>query len=348
MNYLKILLFIFLIITSCKIKEKKEKEIGTVNSPKKEFVIAFGSCNNQNLPNNLWKEIKKNNPDVWIWGGDIIYTDTEDMDYMKQNYQKQKNNADYSDFIKNIDVLATWDDHDYGVNDGGAEYSKKAEAQQLFLDFFDIPATDKRRKQEGVYYAKDYTIGNENIKAIILDTRYFRTSLTPDTKTGKRFKPNKYGEGTMLGETQWNWLKDQLKNSKASYNIIVSSIQFLSCEHGFETWGNMPHEVDKLETILKETNAKNTIIISGDRHISEISKKEVEGLSYPLIDFTSSGLTHAYTSYKGEPNKYRVSNVVPKKSFGLLQFDFENNNVIMKIIGENNITYQTYTQRYHK
>ena len=77
----------------------------------------------------------------------------------------------------------------------------------------------------------------------------------------------------MLGETQWNWLKNELKTSRANYNIIVSSIQFLSAEHGFESWGTMPNEVKKMENLLKETNAKNTIILSGDRHISEFSRK---------------------------------------------------------------------------
>jgi alkaline phosphatase D len=31
------------------------------------------------------------------------------------------------------------DDHDYGKNDGGAEYPNKQGSQQLFLDFLDEP-----------------------------------------------------------------------------------------------------------------------------------------------------------------------------------------------------------------
>jgi len=150
----------------------------------------------------------------------------------------------------------------------------------------------------------------------------------------------------MLGETQWNWLKNQLQNSKATYTIIVSSIQFLSAEHGFECWGNMPHELDRLENLLSTTKTKNAIILSGDRHISEISKKEVTDLDYPLIDFTSSGLTHSYSNYSGELNKYRIGNVVSKKSFGLLKFNFETNTVLMEIRGENNTILKTHTQKY--
>ncbi|WP_457618829.1 alkaline phosphatase D family protein [Lutibacter sp.] len=345
MNYFKLFIFLFATLISCK-TEEKQKQITDSKITKTNFIIAFGSCNNQNLPNTLWKEILKNNPDVWIWGGDVIYADTENMNYLKRNYSLQKNNSDYLNFSKNIDVLATWDDHDYGMNDGGAEYPQKAASQQLFLDFFNIPKNDERRKQEGVYFSKDFTVINKTIKVILLDTRYFRSTLTPDTETKKRYKPNKYGEGTMLGETQWNWLKDQLENSKASYTLIVSSIQFLSSQHGFESWGNMPHEVAKLESLIKETNSKNVIIISGDRHIAEFSKKDIEGLNYPLIDFTSSGLTHSYTNYSGELNKYRVGNVVSEKNFGILKFNLKTNTIIMEIRGENNKLHETLTQNY--
>ncbi|MGV8946017.1 MAG: alkaline phosphatase D family protein [Lutibacter sp.] len=346
MTYLKSVLLLFLLISCGGTNEKERVGVTIPTETNSDFIIAFGSCDNQTLHNPFWKIIEENKPNVWIWGGDVIYTDTNDMEFMKQNYLKQKNNAEYTNFIKKIEVLGTWDDHDFGVNDGGTEYPKKQEAQQLFLDFIDVPKNDERRKQEGVYFAKEYTINNEIIKVILLDTRYFRTALTTSVEKGKRYQPNLYGEGTMLGETQWKWLENLLHNSKATYHIIMSSIQFLSNEHGFEKWGNMPHEVDKLTNLLKSTQAKNAIILSGDRHISEFSKREIEGLTYPLVDFTSSGLTHSYTNFKDEPNKYRLGNVVSKKSFGLLKFDFKTNAVTMEIRGENNVTYETYTQNY--
>ena len=69
-------------------------------------------------------------------------------------------------------------------------------------------------------------------------------------------------------------------------------------------------------------------------------------LNYPLIDFTSSGLTHSYSNFSEEANQFRVGNVVAKKSFGILKFDFENSTVQMEIRGENNKLYETLTQKY--
>ena len=84
------------------------------------------------------------------------------------------------------------------------------------------------------------------------------------------------------------------------------------------------------------------ILLSGDRHISEFSKTQVEGLDYPLMDFTSSGLTHTYEEFSGEPNQYRVGEVVKYKSFGLLKFDFSNKKVLLEMRGKRNKLQQDY------
>tara|TARA_R110000751_G_scaffold102867_8_gene198068 strand:- start:16 stop:1032 length:1017 start_codon:yes stop_codon:yes gene_type:complete len=302
---------------------------------KKDFVIAFGSCNRVDLPNLLWDDILNTEPDVWIWGGDNIYADTDDMKALRAIYDQQKNEPNYRKLAQTTDVLGTWDDHDYGLNDGGVEFKAKAASQQEFLNFMNVPESSELRKRKGVYNSKNYVIDGHEVRIILLDTRYFRTPLTPDTETDKRIKPNEYGLGTILGDTQWNWLEKELQNSTADFNIIVSSIQYLSQEHGFEAWGNFPHEVDRLAKLIEDTKPKSVVVLSGDRHISEFSKINLEGIDYPLIDFTSSGLTHAYREFSGEPNKYRVGEVVYTESFGILEFDFKAKTVDFKIVGDN-------------
>jgi alkaline phosphatase D len=55
----------------------------------------------------LWKEIKKNNPNIWVWGGDNIYSDSENMDEIKEDYEKLKNQKGYLNLTRDIPVLAT-------------------------------------------------------------------------------------------------------------------------------------------------------------------------------------------------------------------------------------------------
>jgi alkaline phosphatase D len=317
------------------------------NTKNEEFIISFGSCNKQYVENILWQEIAKNNPEVWIWGGDNVYSDTDSMPKLRADYKMQWNQKGYKEFINTVDVLATWDDHDYGLNDGGLGFYKKKESQQEFLDFLKVPKEDARRKQKGVYHTKTYKTKQGSIKVIVLDTRYFRSGLTISEDENKRYQPNKYGEGTMLGKQQWQWFQNEISNSKADFNVIVSSVQFLSYKHGFESWGTFPHEVDKMKSIIKSSNAKGVLILSGDRHISEFSKTKIEGLKYPLVDFTSSGLTHSYTGFKGEENPDRIGKVVPELSFGILKFDFKANKITMQMRGKDNILQQEHIQSYN-
>lgn len=341
-----IFLFSFLGFISCKSYDNNSQIESQKPFQNEYFTIAFGSCDNQKIKNELWPSIDKNHPSVWIWGGDNVYSDTEDMQFLKNNYEIQKQDADYLTFIKDKIVLGTWDDHDFGANDGGEEYPFKRKSQQLLLDFLGTSQKAPERKRDGIYTAKTIVVNGNKVKIIVLDSRFFRTALTKATDSKKRFQPNKYGEGTILGETQWKWLKKELKNSDAQFNVIVSSIQFLSDKHGFESWGNFPHEIEKLEKLIVSTKAKGTFIISGDRHIATFSSKNVTGLAYPLVDFTSSGLTHTYASFFGEENPYVKGEVIKDINFGLLKFDFKKNKVIMEIRGKHNKLLQEYIQIY--
>jgi len=341
-----LLVFVLLLLSfySCKTLPKKEFEVSSNNI---DFTIAFGSCNKQYKPNVLWKEIKKNNPDLWIWGGDNIYSDTDDMSKMQKDYEGLKKQKGYLELVENLPVMATWDDHDYGFNDSGIECSKKDEAQKLFLDFFKVDEKSPRRKQEGIYTAKEFKTAKGTIKVIVLDTRYFRTALIKASdESKKRYIPNTDPNSSVLGTVQWNWLENELNGSTADFNIIVSSIQVLSSEHGFETWGNFPNDVERLKNSITKSKAKGVFILSGDRHISEFSKTTLNDLEYPLIDFTSSGLTHAYATFVSEPNQYRVQNVVSEISFGLLVFNFNTKSVRMQMRGKDNIILQEINQVY--
>ncbi len=315
-------------------------------SQTKIYSIAFGSCDNQRLKNELWKSIDENHPAAWIWGGDDVYSDTEDMKELKENYAIQKNDSDYLQFISNKQILGTWDDHDYGLNDGGEEYPYKRESQQLLFDFLGTSKDAPERFRDGVYNSRVIDFDGNKVKVIVLDTRFFRTAVTKAVNSKKRLQPNPYGQGTILGEAQWKWLEQELNTSDAQFNVIVSSIQLVSNQHGFECWGNFPHEIDKLEKMLAASKAKGTFIISGDRHIATFSSKKIANLNYPLVDFTSSGLTHVYSSFSGEENPYQIGKVVAEKNFGLLQFDFTNNCVIMQIRGLENKLLGEHIQQY--
>ncbi len=65
------------------------------------------------------------------------------------------------------------------------------------------------------------------------------------------------------------------------------------------------------------------MFISGDIHVAELIRKDVDGLDFPLYDFTSSGLTHTWDEKVDLPNPMRVGDLVIHKNFGLIKLNWE-------------------------
>ncbi|QOI97571.1 MAG: alkaline phosphatase family protein [Flammeovirgaceae bacterium] len=286
--------------------------------------IAFGSCSRQNLTEQLWNEVVSLKPDLWVWGGDNIYGDTHDMQVMREKYNQQKNNPGYQKLLATCPVTGTWDDHDYGINDGGKFYSRKQESKTLMMDFIGFSKDNSIRNHNGIYNSHTVNKGNLRLKIINLDTRWFRDTVYKEyyfdsTANRRRYRYIANTTGDILGEEQWHWLEQELKSSNANLNIINSSIQVISGEHDFEKWSNFPAARKRLIELLKKYPNKKVLIISGDRHIAEISKMDITGLPYPLYDITSSGLTHTWAEAWGEANQYRVGELIMKKNFGVLE-----------------------------
>ena len=88
--------------------------------------IAFGSCSQQWGPQAYWKRIQSLQPDLWIWMGDNVYNDTTDMQKMVRKYSSMYTNPAYQAFRESVDIIGTWDDHDFGENNGGNWYPMRA------------------------------------------------------------------------------------------------------------------------------------------------------------------------------------------------------------------------------
>jgi len=340
---MKKLLFpvVLLLLFSCK------PSIHVLDVIEPDITMVFASCSHQDMDQPLWKPIIETHPDVFIWGGDNIYADTDDMQKMKSDYDKVLANPEYKKLASSTKIIGTWDDHDYGKNDAGAEWEAKAGAQQMFLDFLKVPENDIRRKREGVYTSELFETKEGKVKVILLDTRYFRSSLQKSKREGVRYDPWNKGEGgTILGDAQWKWLVEELKDPTPNFTVIVSSIQFLADEHNWEKWGNHPDEIEKMNRVLVNATSKNIFFLSGDRHLAEFSKKELKGLPYPLIDVTVSGMTKTYPDTPEDPNRYREGSQIKQLNFGVIRFYFSSQSVSMEIRGEDNEFYGILSQNY--
>lgn len=286
--------------------------------------IAFGSCLKQEREAPLLDRIVAFRPELFLFLGDNVYADTEDMERMHAAYSRLAAIPAFQGLRRQAAVLATWDDHDYGANDAGRDYPKRAESKEIFLDFWGEPKDSPRRRRPGVYDARTFGPPGRRVQVILLDTRYNRSPLKKrrliDRSDGP-YEPDRDPSTTILGEEQWAFVKEKLREP-AELRLLCSSIQVIADDHDFEKWGNFPFERDRLFALLRETKAAGVVVLSGDRHMAELSALDV-GIGYTLYDLTSSGINQAAYNYRAlSPNRYRLGTADRSNNFGAVQLEW--------------------------
>lgn len=273
--------------------------------------FGLGSCLDQDYPQPIWNSIEKEELDYFIFLGDNVYGDSPfgNLRKMKRAYDKQKKVL--PSFLNDLEVYAIWDDHDYGLNDGGSDYKNKIDAEKLFLDFWEISQNDPRHKREGIYFSTEKIFFDKKFKLIFLDTRFFRSKLLGE-KGG--YISNTNDNATILGKNQWLWLENEL-NTEFDFLIIFSSIQIIPMDHPYEKWSNFPKDRSKLLGMLDKHRGK-TILFSGDRHRSGMYKKD------GIFEITASSLNKPGSLFN-ETDKFLIGETYPEENYALFEI-YEN------------------------
>lgn len=298
--------------------------------------IAFGACADQRLPQPIWDAVLGYDPDVFVFAGDNVYGDVSSVELveLREAYAQARSIPGYTDVRTGRAVLAVWDDHDYGANDGGADFPYKAASKQLFLDFWRAPADDPRRRRAGIYHAETFGPPGRRVQIVLLDTRWFRSPLRPTDARGapgkERYLPDPDPEKTLLGEAQWAWLEERLREP-AELRLIVSSIQVLAQGHGWERWGNLPGERARLFELLRTTKANGVVFLSGDRHFAALYQRH-EGAPYSLYEITSSSLNRP-RSDTSERDAALLSPGYGAENFGSVDIDWLTGTVTLSVRG---------------
>lgn len=294
--------------------------------------IAFGSCADEEKPQPIWDAVLAYRPQLFLFTGDNVYGDVRDgrqvpeadlIENLGRAYEQATAVPGLAELRRTVPHLATWDDHDYGKNDAGADFVGKREAQALFARYWSLPDDDPRRAREGVYHAETFGPESRRVQVILLDTRFFRSPLKPTDERGapgrERFVPDDDPAKTMLGEAQWTWLAERLREP-AELRLIVSSVQVLAEGHGWERWGNFPRERARLFDLVRETGANGVLFLSGDRHIGAVYR-ESAGTPYGMVEVTSSGLTQSFPGNR-EPGPNRLGATFDAVNFGAIDIDW--------------------------
>ena len=302
--------------------------------------IATGSCADQDQPQPIWKTIVNNSPELFIFSGDTIYSSNPDTKPVASQFKKLNFSYEYREARLKIPFMAVWDDHDYGQNDGGSDNPEKEIYRTEFLKYWSYLNQTIPQKQKAIYHSKFFGSKKNRTQVIMLDTRWDRSPLVKNTED--TFDPEKKEEGSfprpylpstdknvrILSEEQWNWLDEELRKP-ADLRILVSSIQVIANDHNFEKWGNFPKERERLFTLLKKTKAKNTIILSGDRHMASIASSETSG--FKIFEMTSSGLNRPSRAGGLVPDTTFVGEPYGPINFGLIKINWDARKVRLEV-----------------
>lgn len=291
--------------------------------------IAFGSCNTAEREIPILNVIADAGHELFIYAGDNVYGDARAYDAtlpeLRTAYHQLAARPEFQRLRAAVPMLAAWDDHDYGMNDMGREFPFKGFAERLFLDFWGAGEDDVRRTREGIYDAHVFGPEGQRVQVIVLDTRWFRSDLTPTDERGavgrERYVPSEDPDQDMLGAAQWAWLEAQLQ-VPAEVRLIVSSIQVHADGHGWEAWRTMPRERDRLYGLIRQTGANGVVLVSGDRHSAGLYVRQ-DVIGYPLYEITSSALNMSYRDVNDEPGPHRIGDMFAPENYGVIGIDWE-------------------------
>jgi alkaline phosphatase D len=264
------------------------------------WVLGFGSCMDTRKNQGFWNALNARNQNHFAFLGDNLYPERDALPELRIAYEKLALSEGLKKLRERVSVSAIWDDHDFGADNADARLPFRQESLALFKNFW---TQDYATADDGVYSSRTFMHQGRTIHLILLDARYNRTAYESSEQRKSSRAALKSLEPSLLGARQWEWLEAEL-NRTADLKIIGSSIQVLSSEHRFEKWMNYPTEYERLIGLLGRISTP-TLILSGDRHLHEISKTQlVSGRT--LYDFTSSGFNKAEGLSLFERNKLRV------------------------------------------
>ncbi|WP_049724762.1 alkaline phosphatase D family protein [Wenzhouxiangella marina] len=298
--------------------------------------IAVASCRGQDEPAPILDVLRARDPDLFLYIGDNVYGDvwslSPDMEELMRAYAELSEQRDFQRVAAAVPIMATWDDHDYGMNDGGRTYYGKYGSEAIFETYWgmeDHPVADR----DGVYYSETFGPEGQRVQIIMLDTRFFRTDLTRSPNRGaagmERYVPSDAPDQDMLGPEQWAWLEAELRKP-ADLRLLVSSVQVLADVHGWEAWKQLPRSQARLYEIIETSGANGVILVSGDRHLSALYRQG--GITdYPLYELTASSLNRVVRDENDEMSSNQLGPAYARENFGEITIDWSARQVSLTV-----------------
>ncbi len=286
------------------------------DAPDVRFIV--GSCAYINEPEydrpgksygghyEIFDAMIKAKPEFMVWLGDNTYLREPDWNTKTgifRRYTHTRSLPELQPFWGNVHHYATWDDHDFGPNDGDRSFWNKKTTEEAFNLFW--PNLNTNVVGNG---GVTNTFQWSDVQFFMLDNRYHKSPNNDKTRPRQ-----------MLGDAQIQWLLDALQSSRATFKFIAVGGQVLNDAALYENYAIYPEEKQKLLEGIQKLKISGVIFLSGDRHHSELTMLKREG-TYPLYDFTCSPITAGPHGDASEPNTLRIPNsLIAERNFSVME-----------------------------
>ena len=237
------------------------------------------------------------------------------IDDYRTRYAQYKSDPALQAVHANFPWLMTWDDHevenDYAgfLPENAADTSgfadRRARAYQVYYEHMPL-----RQAQipTGPYLQLYRNISFGSLAQFsIMDTRQYRSARAPascpaNTRINGYCPAALDPSRTIEGDTQREWLLNSLANSKANWNVMANQVPFAPADgnpdpaiqqYGNEKWDGYPVDRQKVLDFLSATGLKNTIVLTGDLHLSYVRDVPPD---YVNLDATPVGTEFIGTS----------------------------------------------------
>ncbi len=244
-----------------------------------KFRIAVTSCMKLGQPQGSWDLLMSEKPDLHITLGDTQYSDTTNPTTQWQHHLRYRAVPQFAAVLKSTPNYAMWDDHDYGPNNSDGTAAGKENSLLGWKQFWGNPVSGNSETQ-GAFFKFSWG----DVDFFMLDGRYHRS---PDNATDDDAK-------RMLGDAQFTWLIEGLKNSKAKFKVISSGSTLADSKN--DGWRIYTFARHRLFDAIGENKISGVLYMSGDIHRSRVwTHPESDRVGYPLVEVISSGIANSKT-----------------------------------------------------
>jgi alkaline phosphatase D len=223
----------------------------------------------------VWERLAGMNLHGLLLGGDTPYVDTAALATVRQIHQTFLARPRLAALLRNTPMLSTWDDHDFGLNNGnGLTFAGgKPVTRQVFVEY---RAHDQYGNGTGGVYCKN-DMGA--VEVFMLDPRWF-------SQTGP--SPVDPAQKTCFGADQWAWLKQSLLASRAPFKVLLMGMIWVDKKNTeTDDMHTYWYERDALFDFIRENRIPGVVLVGGDIHLSQhhVHRRRV---GYDLHQFVTS------------------------------------------------------------